>query len=282
MTGGPQGADPSFTIRFWGTRGSLPCPGPETVRYGGNTTCIEVRCGGRVLIIDAGSGLRKLGQSLMRGGRVDADIFFTHTHWDHVCGLPFFVPAFIPGNAIRFHAAHLGPADSIHRVLAEQMLAPLFPVPLGTFGASCSFSDFPQGAVLNPLPGVTLRTGPLNHPNGATGYRIEYAGRVACVITDTEHPESGRDPNVMALVQDADVMVYDAMFADAAYPRFKGWGHSTWEEAIRIAEAANVKRPVLFHHDPNADDAALDAVAAAAAARYPGALVAKEGETLTL
>ncbi|HYD98305.1 MAG TPA: MBL fold metallo-hydrolase, partial [Alphaproteobacteria bacterium] len=96
------------------------------------------------------------------------------------------------------------------------------------------------------------------------------------------HPESGRDPNVMALVQDADVMVYDAMFADAAYPRFKGWGHSTWEEAIRIAEAANVKRPVLFHHDPNADDAALDAVAAAAAARYPGALVAKEGETLTL
>jgi phosphoribosyl 1,2-cyclic phosphodiesterase len=269
-----------FSLRFWGVRGSIPCPGPETVRYGGNTACIEIRCGDRVLIFDAGTGLRPLGAHLDAEGPVDADLFFTHTHFDHICGLPFFSSAYAKTNKFRFWAGHLLPDHTLRYVLSEMMMAPLFPIPISVLGADISFHDFRAGETLHPAPGTTIRTAALNHPNGATGYRVEHAGKSICYITDTEHTPGQPDQAVLGLIAGADIVVYDSTYDDAEFAAHVGWGHSTWQEGIRLADAAKVKRLVIFHHDPGHDDAEMDRIAAAAAKARPGTVVAREGMIL--
>ena len=229
-----------FYLKFWGVRGSIACPGPRTARYGGNTSCIEVRCGDRLLIIDGGTGMYPLGRELAPKGTLDADLFFTHTHLDHINGFPFFGPAYNPENSLRLHAGHLKNNNfDLHSILSDMMTAPTFPVPIHLMEDCCTFDDFDCGDTLTPHEGIVIKTGPLNHPNEATGYRIEFGGKVLCIITDTEHEPGKRDPNVLELVQDADIMVYDATYTDDEYPQFAGWGHSTWQEAIRIAKEAN-------------------------------------------
>jgi len=248
-----------FTVRFWGVRGSIACPGSQFARYGGNTSCIEVRCGGRLLIFDGGTGLRPLGLELKREQPLDADLFFTHTHLDHIVGIPFFMPLFDPVNTFRLWAGHLGPTGSMRQVLCTMMTAPLFPVPPEIFTASTSYIDFAAGEALAPQPGVTLRTAHLNHPNGA--------GRLDGTIVD--------------LVHGADIFIYDSTYTEEEFPRYVGWGHSTWQEGIRLAEAAGVGQFVAFHHDPSHDDEFMDRVAADVARRRAGSLVAHEGLTLT-
>jgi phosphoribosyl 1,2-cyclic phosphodiesterase len=270
-----------FSVTFWGVRGSIACPGPETIRYGGDTSCLEVMCGARRLIFDGGTGLRKLGNKLVRLGPGEIDLFFTHTHFDHVCGLPFFVPMFVPGNTVRLWAGHLLPEHRLRQVLVEMMMAPLFPVPPEIFRADVSYNDFSCGETMSPQPDITIRTGPLNHPNRATGYRIEYGGRSICYITDTEHFEDRMDDEVLALIRDADVFIYDATYTNEEYPRFKGFGHSTWQEGVKLADAAGAKTLVIFHHDPNHSDDFMDNVAHQAAEMRPGTVVAREGLTLT-
>jgi phosphoribosyl 1,2-cyclic phosphodiesterase len=272
------------SIRFWGVRGSIACPGPETVRYGGNTSCLEVRCGPHLVILDGGTGLRELGKELLNesGGQpIDADLFYSHTHFDHICGLPFFAPCFIPGNKIRMWAGHLLPDNNLENVLCGMMMAPLFPVPMTLLNPQLDFKDFRKGATLKPHPGIVLRTAPLNHPNGATGYRVEYHGKSVAYITDTEHKPGELDANVMALVDRADVMIYDSTYTDEEYPTHVAWGHSTWQQGVRLANAANVKTLVIFHHDPAHDDAFMDRVGAEAAELRPGTIVAREGLVLT-
>jgi phosphoribosyl 1,2-cyclic phosphodiesterase len=269
---------PEYTIRFWGVRGSIACAGPDTVRYGGNTSCVEIRCGPYLMIFDGGTGLRLLGNELMRGGRpLEFDLFFSHTHFDHICGLPFFAPCYDPSASIHIWAGHLWPDKGIEQVINEMMIAPLFPIPLSTFTARIVFTDFIAGEVIVPRPGVRIVTAPLNHPNGATGYRIEYGGKVVAYVTDTEHQPGQLDRNVLTLIDGADVMIYDASYTDAEFPAHKSWGHSTWEEGVRLADAAGVKTFVIFHHDPGHDDAFMDQVAAAAAKARPGTIVAQEG-----
>ncbi len=275
-------AGPAFTVRFWGVRGSIASPGPDTVRYGGNTPCVEVRCGGALLVLDAGTGIRPLGEALRRRGPVDLDLLLTHSHLDHICGLPFFGPAFDPDSCVRLWAGHLGPGRTLRSALQGMMSAPLFPVPMEIFQADCSFRDFAAGDTLRPKPGVTVRTAVLNHPGGATGYRVEFAGRSLCYVTDTEHPPDGRDPAVLALVRGADLLIYDSTYSDEEYPSRVGWGHSTWQECLRLAEEAGVGRAVVFHHDPSRTDSDLDAIAAAAGRRRPGTVVAREGLELAL
>ncbi len=269
-----------FSVTFWGVRGSIACPGPETVRYGGNTSCLEVICGDYRVIFDGGTGLRKLGGKLVGQAPVDSDIFFTHSHFDHVCGLPFFVPFFVPGNRFRLWAGHLLPEHTLKQVLVEMMMAPLFPVPPEIFQADVIYEDFNCGDVLKPREGVTIRTAPLNHPNRATGYRIEFNGNSICYITDTEHFEDTIDQNVLDLVSGADIVIYDATYSDEEYPRFKGFGHSTWQEGVRMVEAAGAKTLVIFHHDPSHDDDFMDEIAKQAEAVHPGTIVAREGMTL--
>jgi phosphoribosyl 1,2-cyclic phosphodiesterase len=269
-----------FFVKFWGVRGSIACPGPSTVRYGGNTSCLEVGYGDHRIVFDAGTGLRNLGQSLMSAHPLKVDLLLTHTHFDHVCGLPFFGPLFMPGNEVRLWAGHLKPELGLEQVLVDMMMAPLFPVPPAIFQADVSYTDFDAGDILPLNDDVIVRTCALNHPNRATGYRVEYDGRVFCYVTDTEHVEGERDLAIVELIRDADLVVYDATYTDEEYPRFKGFGHSTWEEGVRLVEAANADRLVVFHHDPNHDDVFMDELAGIANARRPGTIIAREGETL--
>jgi phosphoribosyl 1,2-cyclic phosphodiesterase len=273
-----------ITARFWGVRGTVPCPGPETVRYGGNTSCVEVRCGDVMLIFDAGSGLRALGRDLARrGGTVDAHLFLTHTHLDHILGLPFFKPAYVGCNRLQLWNGHLRrQGQTLERVIERIMEAPYFPVPLDIMHACIAFHDFEAGESFEVAPGVAMRTAVLDHPGGATGYRVDHAGHSFCYVTDTEHPTQGHDANVQALVAGADVMVYDATYTDHDYPRYRGWGHSTWQEGVRLCEAAGVARLIAFHHDPLRDDDALGQIDRELGRSRPGSFVAREGLTLEL
>src|SRR5688572_7883824 len=229
----------ALSVRFWGVRGSIACSGPRTVRYGGNTSCIEVRCGTRLLIFDAGTGLRYLGATLMKeASALDADLFLTHTHFDHVAGLPFFKPFFDPKSRWRLWAGHLGEGMTLRRVLGEFMMSPLFPVPPQVFRAKMEYREFKAGETLRPGPEVAIRTAVLNHPDGATGYRVEYGGRSVCYLTDTEHVPGALDRNILELIAGADFVIYDSMYTDAEYETYTGWGHSTWQEGVRLCKAA--------------------------------------------
>lgn len=273
-----------FWVRFWGVRGTVPCPGPETLRYGGNTACVEVRCGDKRLIFDAGTGIRPLGREWERNGcDLRAHIFLTHTHLDHVNGLPFFRPAYASGNCFQLWAGHLRPAGyRLQTVLQTLMQPPLFPVPLDILHACIGFHDFDAGDVLEPHPGVVVRTARLAHPGGAVGYRVEYGGRAVCYVTDTEHEEGRLDRRVLRLIDGADIVVYDSTYTDREYPEYRGWGHSTWQEGVRLCEAAGAGRLVAFHHDPDRDDDDLDRIAAELERARPGSVVAREGLVLVL
>jgi len=272
-----------FMVRFWGVRGSIACSGPRTVRYGGNTSSVEVRCGERMLLFDGGTGLRYLGNTLAQDGKpIDADLFLTHTHFDHVAGLPFFRPFFDPKNRWRLWAGHLADGMTLRRVLGEFMMAPLFPVPPQVFRARMEYREFKAGETLAPGPGIRLRTATLNHPDGATGYRIEYGGRSVCYLTDTEHVPGAPDRNILELIAGADLVIYDSMYTDSEYNGYVGWGHSTWQEGVRLCRAAGAKRLAVFHHDPEHDDDMLDGIAREVEKEMPGSVVAKDGLIIRL
>ncbi|HEU5175973.1 MAG TPA: MBL fold metallo-hydrolase [Burkholderiales bacterium] len=269
-----------LAVRFWGVRGSIACSSPRTARYGGNTSSLEVRCGERLLMFDAGTGLRYLGNDLK--GPIDADLFLTHTHFDHVCGLPFFKPFFDPNNRWRLWAGHLAEGMTLRRVLGEFMMSPLFPVPPQVFRARMEYREFKAGDTLGAGPGVAVRTATLNHPDGATGYRVEFGGRSLCYLTDTEHVPGAPDRNILGLIAGADLVIYDSMYTDAEYDTYVGWGHSTWQEGVRLCREAGAKRLAVFHHDPEHDDDLLDGIAREVEKALPGSFVAKDGLSLQL
>jgi phosphoribosyl 1,2-cyclic phosphodiesterase len=273
--------DEDFWVRFWGVRGTVPAPGPDTARYGGNTPCIEVMCGRDRLIFDAGTGIRALGASLASQEGLTSHIFLTHTHLDHVTGFPFFRPAYSPSNTFQIWAGHLAAKEGgIRRILSAIMSEPVFPVPLRIMHASMAFHDFNAGDTLHPLPDIVLRTAPLNHPNGATAYRIDYAGRSICYVTDTEHREGEIDHAIVELIAGSQLVIYDSTYTEDEYPRYRGWGHSTWNEGAKLCDAAGAGTLIAFHHDPDHSDADLDRIAEDMARARPGSLVAHEGLVL--
>lgn len=273
----------SMRVRFWGVRGSIACPGSETIRYGGNTPCIEVRCGDHVLIFDAGTGLRALGNALIKNTAVhQVDIFLTHCHLDHVVGMPFFVPFFADGYKVRIWAGNLLPATNVEQVMRKLMSSPLFPVEVEIFKAAIEFHDFRSGDILRPYDGVALYTAPLDHPDGASGYRLEYGGRIFALISDTSGFPGKRDSELLSLAQGADLIVYDATFTESEIASREGWGHSTWERGVRLANEAGAKQLCLFHHDPSHDDDFLDSLAADANDERPGTITAREGQIIDL
>ena len=275
-----------FKVRFWGVRGSIACPGPKTVRYGGNTSCIEMCVAGQRLIFDGGTGLRGLGQSLLKDMPLKASMFFTHSHWDHIQGFPFFVPAFVPGNQFDIYGTITPDGSTIEQRLNSQMLHPNFPVPLQVMGSTLNFFDIAKEEVVSLEDGVRVDNALLNHPGEAVGYRVSWNGHAAAYITDTEHYTDRLDENVIRLSQDADVLIYDATYTDEEYYNEKsskvGWGHSTWQEAVKVAQAANVKKLVIFHHDPVHDDDFMDNIKDLTAAKFPNSLVAWEGLELDI
>ncbi len=270
-------------VRFWGVRGSIACPGPSTIRYGGNTPCIEVRCDDHVLVFDAGTGLRPLGLELIKDKSIrHVDIFITHCHLDHVVGLPFFAPLFRKGYRVRVWAGNLLPANSIERVMRMLMSSPLFPIQIEIFKAAIEFHDFRSGDVLRPHENVVLRTAPLDHPDGSNGYRLEYGGRTFALVSDTEGFPGKCDNDLLSLADHADLAVYDATYTEDEIVSRIGWGHSTWLRGIRLAEKANVKHLCLFHHDPSHDDDFMDTLAAEANDVRAGTVTAREGQIIDL
>jgi phosphoribosyl 1,2-cyclic phosphodiesterase len=244
-----------------------------------------MRVGKERLIFDGGTGIRVLGQYLLSQMPVEAYIFFTHTHWDHIQGFPFFVPAFIKGNRFHIHAVSAPNGATIQQRLHDQMLHPNFPVPLQIMGADLRFYDLEVGQKLQ-IGEVTVENGPLNHPGEATGYRVSWKGYSAAYITDTEHYQDRLDENVLRLVQNADVMIYDATYTDEEYHSKAsskvGWGHSTWQEAVKVATAAKVKKLVIFHHEPLHNDDFLDRIGEQAIQEFPDTIMAREGLSIQL
>lgn len=272
-----------LSVRFWGVRGSIACPGPGTVRYGGNTPCVEVRCGDRLIIFDGGTGIRPLGDRLMKNHvPVDADIFFSHCHVDHVSGLPFFAPFFAGANSFRLWAGNLMPAWRMEQVMRIVMSEPTFPIGVEAFNARIEYRDFKAGDTLTPCPGVTIKTAPLDHPGGATGYRIDYAGRSLAYLTDNEKRGNDFSPALLGLARGANLAIYDCTFTDDEIAEKTGWGHSTWRDGLRLADAAGVKTFCMFHHAPEHDDDFMDGIARQAQALRPGTIVAAEGSVIEL
>jgi phosphoribosyl 1,2-cyclic phosphodiesterase len=272
-----------FNVQFWGVRGSIPSPGLETVRYGGNTPCVSMQVGGKRLIFDAGTGLHVLGQSLLPKMPVEGHIFFTHSHWDHIQGFPFFTPAFIGGNKFNIYGAIAPDGSTIEQRLNDQMLHPNFPVPLQIMQSNLTFHNVQPGQPIH-IDDIIIETAHLNHPGEAVGYRVNWRGGAAVYITDTEHYPDHLDENVLWLARNADVLIYDSTYSDQEYSDPKsskiGWGHSTWQEAVKIAKAANVKTLAIYHHDPAHNDDYLDRVGKEAYASFDGAIMAKEGLVL--
>lgn len=273
---------PSMSVRFWGVRGSVPCPGPNTVRYGGQTSCVEVRCGDQLFVFDTGSGIHQLGGALQKERKPqDVDIFYSHCHIDHVIGLPFFGPLFEEGHRLRLFCGHMKPHGGLKSALTRLMSFPLFPVGFEMAKAKLEFHDFEAGETLNPRPGVTIRTAPLVHPGGATGYRLEYQGHSVVYLTDLEL-DGKISSGLLALASNASVLIVDATYTDDELPSHAGWGHSSWQQVVRLAKEAKAKTLCLFHHDPDHDDAFMDRIAAASAVALPGTVVARDGLIIPL
>jgi phosphoribosyl 1,2-cyclic phosphodiesterase len=244
---------------FWGVRGSIPAPGPATARIGGNTSCVEVACGATTIVFDSGTGIRMLGQRLLKAMPLDVHLFFSHVHWDHIQGFPFFAPAFVKGNTIHMY----GEANSrgtVESAMAGQMEFPNFPVKLNQLASQLVFHDFGSGDVIELAPGLNVTAAAGTHPGGVLAYRVDYEGSAVVYVTDTEHQPGKIDERIVELARGADVFIYDSMYTPEEYDgradgRSRiGWGHSTFEEGVKIVEAAGAKQYVLFHHDPDQTD----------------------------
>ena len=276
------------TIRFWGVRGSIPTPGPDTADYGGNTSCVEVRVGGQVLILDAGSGIRRLGQSLLREFRdrhLNITLLVTHTHWDHIQGFPFFLPAYNPRVNVRI----LGNGGAVHGLrgaLFEQMQSAFFPIGLNQMASHVTFEEVDDTPFL--LGAVKVRTIFANHPGICLGYRLSTLGGDIVYLPDHEAyerfeserqkaaGESSRnaldyarlqDEKTVEFMRDADVIIADSQYDEAEYPSRRGWGHTCADDTVQLAVRAGAKQLFLFHHDPDHHDRKIADMVARAQAR---------------
>ena len=268
-------------LKLWGVRGSTPTPQIENMGYGGNTPCLEVRTpDGQVFIFDAGTGVRKLGESLLeeaKGEPLNINIFLTHFHWDHIQGIPFFNPLYDARNRIRFLAHHrTGP---LRAILKGQMTKPYFPVNFEASTRDCDFEEVDDGGWNGA---ITVLPFALHHPQGATGYRIECGGASVVYATDHEHGNAELDRGLCDMSTNADLLIYDSQYTPEEYETHRGWGHSTWEKALHFARTAGVKRVLLFHHDPGHCDEELDAIGRQAQASFSDAVMARERWTIEL
>lgn len=269
------GTEAEFSLRFWGVRGSLPVTGPSTLRYGGNTTCMEITAAGRTIIVDCGTGAHWLGKDLLARGIGRADLLMTHTHLDHITGFPLFAPAYSPDFDLVCWACGDAPrpiADTL-RSLTAQAIWPLGPVAVDR----TEFRTIRSGEGIDLGDGITIRAQRLHHPGGCIGFRIEQGGSAFAIVSDHEHGDDAIDREVAAFVKGADVIVYDATYTDATYGGHEGWGHSTWEKGAALVTQAGAAMVVMFHHAPERTDDELDALVEAAGGRQPGVVAAMEG-----
>jgi phosphoribosyl 1,2-cyclic phosphodiesterase len=275
--------DDSFRLqlKFWGVRGSIPTPQPENLGFGGNTTCIEVRLpNDEVIVIDGGTGLRYLGMSLMKefaNQKLSLRVLMTHFHWDHIQGIPFFAPLYLPDNQISFYSDR--PAERIQDILEGQMSSPYFPVRFEHMAAKRRFFQIDPELRVGDL---TIRTFPMNHPQGASGYRLERNGAVIVHASDLEHGDKKYERILLDHAQNADILIYDAQYTPEEYESKQGWGHSTWMEAVRTAKEANVKKLILFHHDPGHEDRFMEQIVQDARKHFENTEAAAQGRQICI
>jgi phosphoribosyl 1,2-cyclic phosphodiesterase len=272
----------AVSVKFWGVRGSIATAGEEVRAAGGNTACVEIRCGPHLLLFDAGTGLRRAGLALAKEGHKRFDIFLSHSHYDHVIGLPFFAPLFDPEVQCAVWAGHtMGVTKT--RDLVDALLNPLFfPAGSGMFRASVSYRDFSAGEIINPAPTIKISTAQLDHPGGVTGYRIEFDGRIITYLTDTGTQSETAKAACTRLADHADLLIYDCMYTEEEAPSRLEFGHSTWRQGVDICMGANVRHLAMFHHAPERTDDDLDRLEALARTYFAGAFIAREGVRLTL
>ena len=274
-----------FSVRFWGVRGSIPCPGSSTVIYGGNTACLEIRAGERLIIIDSGTGIRPLGEQLLTGayikGPVNADIFITHTHWDHIMGFPMFTPLFIKETKLRIWGPVSSEEDTLESIIGTQLSYRYWPVRQSELAAKIEYDQIKE-TTLDLGDGLKISTKYLNHPILCLGYCFEYQGKTIASVYDHEpfrnlFPSDPLDPyydeeaamegeaaakeeneKVLGFFKDADILIHDTQYTSDEFEKKLGWGHSSFEYAIDSAQKAKVKKLVFFHHDPNRSDGQLE------------------------
>jgi phosphoribosyl 1,2-cyclic phosphodiesterase len=301
-----------LTVRFWGDRGSIPCPGPDTIKYGGNTSCLEIRADERLVIVDLGTGIRPLGDWLLandfkKNGFIDADIFITHTHWDHIMGFPVFSPIFVPGNKLRIRGPVSYENDTLKSIISEQLSYRYWPVRTSELAAGIEYDQIRE-VVLDLGYGLKVTTNYLNHPILNLGYRFEYQGKVIVTAYDHEpfrnlFPSDPADPDyneetaregecaaaeqnekLLQFFRNADILIHDAQYTEAEYAAKLGWGHSSFEQAIDNAVKAGAKKLVFTHHDPAHTDKQLEELEKnyRAGCRNKGLeiMMAREGVTL--
>jgi phosphoribosyl 1,2-cyclic phosphodiesterase len=265
-----------LTVRFLGVRGSIATPGAE-LSAGGNTACLEVCAGDTRIILDAGTGLRALGNERMAGGPRHSTILLSHLHWDHVCGLPFFTPVYVPGHRVEIASGPNGVLP-LEEAIRGIFRAPFFPVDFADLGGQVTTRELRANERFT-IGDIEITMARLNHPDPVYGFRLEHDGHSVVYATDTEH-FACVDPTLKRLAAGADILVYDAQYTPDEYPSKVGWGHSTWQAGAELARAAGVPQLVLFHHDPARTDAQLAAIEAAARAELPGTVAAREGMVL--
>ncbi len=276
-----------FRMTFWGVRGSLPVARKDVLKYGGNTPCIEIEAGEQLLIFDAGSGIRQLGENWTDYGRgLTVHLFFSHVHWDHIQGFPFFNPAFIDGNTIHIYGEK---KDGLHikEQLTGMMKEPYWPIGLELMKANIVFHSLSVGDVLSLDQDLVITTMRGNHPGGTLLYRISYGDKSISYISDYEH-SFDTDPELIEFVRRTDVLIYDAFYTEEEYLGIngnsskRGWGHSTWQEGCKLAKAAGAKQLYLFHHDINRTDSDLEQIEREAKQHFPNTIAASEGLVIQL
>ena len=268
-------------IKFWGVRGSIPTPGDSFIKFGGNTSCVQLNVNDQTIIFDMGSGLMNLGNHLLKNNIKKFDILVSHFHYDHTCGLPFFSPAYSKDFEFSIRAGIEKTRGKTLEVLKKQISSPSFPITVEKFLAKIKFYDFEIGKDFY-INNVRIRTISLNHPDGAVGYRVENNGKSICYITDHEHDIKNKNKTLLDFLRNADVLIYDSTYDDNNFKSFIGWGHSTWQEATRLAKECNIKKLFIFHHNPDNDDNKMEQIESICKKMDNNFIVAKEGMSINI
>ena len=274
-----------LSVRIWGDRGSIPCPGKDTVLFGGNTSCLEFRADNKLVIVDFGTGIKPLGDYLMandfKKGPIDVDVFISHTHWDHIMGFPMFTPLFMPTSRIRIHGPVSYEDETLEQIIGAQLTYRYWPVRISELSAHIEYAQIKETS-LDLGDGLWVTTKYLNHPILCLGYRFEYRGKTIVTAYDNEpfrnlFPTDPEDPSydedaaregeaaateenekLLRFFDGADVLIHDTQYTYEEYEKHLGWGHSSYERAINNANKAKVKKLIMFHHDPNRTDEQLE------------------------
>jgi len=272
-----------FSITFWGTRGTLATPDAQCNKAGGNTVCVEVCCGDQTIICDAGTGIRLLGSKIISENKQKKlHILLSHAHYDHIEGIPFFAPLFSHDFNVEFWCGKLDGSSDTKKAVEGFMRRPYFPVGPEIFNKKTKYHLLDEKESIIISDEINVETIPLVHPGGATAYRINYDGRSFAYVTDTEHVPGKTNQTIVEFISEADIFVYDASLTDEELPEFTGYGHSTWQEGLRLAKLANVKQYFAFHHMPFRGDHDLDRFEIEIRKKLPGSGIARENLTVVI